>query len=70
MEELQDAIEDAQYMHAMHNEAPQPTVEWDWPSADQLNEAKRDMISCDPSLMEIEYFCKMPLGFHLVRNVL
>ena len=32
MEELQDAIEDAQYMNAMHDGRPRPTKKWKWPS--------------------------------------
>ena len=32
MEELQDAIEDAQYMNAMHDGVPRPTKGWKWPS--------------------------------------
>ena len=32
MEELQDAIEDAQYMTAMHDGIPRPTKGWKWPS--------------------------------------
>ena len=32
MEELQDAIEDAQLMNAMHDGIPRPTKGWKWPS--------------------------------------
>lgn len=32
MEELQDAIEDAQYMNAMHDGIPRPTKGWKWPT--------------------------------------
>ena len=28
MDELQDAIEDAQYVNAMHDDIPKPTKEW------------------------------------------
>ena len=28
MEELQDAIEDALYVNAMHDETPKPTKDW------------------------------------------
>ena len=28
MEELQDAIEDAQYMNALHDVSPKPITEW------------------------------------------
>lgn len=36
MEELQDAIEDAQYMTAMHDGIPRPTKGWKWPSEGDL----------------------------------
>ena len=36
MEELQDAIEDAQYMTAMHDGIPRPTKGWKWPSEGEL----------------------------------
>jgi hypothetical protein len=66
MEELQDAIENAQYMHAMHNQAPQPTADWVWPTPEQLEQYMASVTDKDPSLTEIEGFCKQPLGFHLV----
>ena len=28
MDELQDAIEDAQYVNAMHDDTPRPTKDW------------------------------------------
>lgn len=31
MEELQDAIEDAQYVNAMTDEGPKPSKEWPYP---------------------------------------
>lgn len=36
MEELQDAIEDAQYMNAMHDDIPKPTKVLDCFSFDSL----------------------------------
>ena len=36
MEELQDAIEDVQYMNAMHDDTPKPTKEWRKPSTEEL----------------------------------
>ena len=36
MEELQDAIEDAQYVNAMSDEGPKPSKEWSYPSAPDL----------------------------------
>jgi hypothetical protein len=38
MEELQDAIEDAQYMNAMHDSIPRPTQDWRWPSTEEFKD--------------------------------
>jgi hypothetical protein len=38
MEELQDAIEDAQYMNAMHDGIPRPTQDWRWPSTEEFKD--------------------------------
>jgi hypothetical protein len=67
MEELQDAIEDAQYMHAMQgDEGPQPTAEWVWPTAEELRDYTIRLLAKDPGITEIENFCKQSLGFHQV----
>lgn len=66
MEELQDAIEDAQYMHAMHHDAPQPTSAWVFPTDEQLEVYMTSLRGTDPKLLsEADAFCAQPLGLHL-----
>ena len=60
MEELQDAIEDAQYMNAINDGTPKPTREWKWPYTDKLQQTS-------PKAFEAEGFCKHGcLGFYMV----
>lgn len=70
MEELQDAIEDAQYMSAMHDEMPRPTKEWKWPAADELQTYLDKLKTVNPKIFTPEGFCKGSLGFYLVRECL
>jgi hypothetical protein len=70
MEELQDAIEDAQYMSAMHDEMPRPTKEWKWPGADELQAYLDKLKTVNPKIFTPEGFCKGSLGFYLVRKFL
>jgi len=71
MEELQDAIEDAQYMNAINDDSPKPTREWSWPSPEELKEYTDKQLAANPKAFEAEGFCKVGcLGFYLVRVVL
>jgi hypothetical protein len=66
MDELQDAIEDAQYMNAMHNEMPRPIKEWDWPNPIEVDQYICHVASDDSTAVELETICKNCLGFYLV----
>jgi hypothetical protein len=67
MEELQDAIEDAQYMNAMQDDSPKPTKEWKKiPIEDiqsYLNRKARD----SPISLTPEGICSGSLGFYMVN---
>ena len=67
MEQLQDAIEDAQYMTAMHDDMPRPTMEWQWPTAEELQSFLDQLKAVNPKIFEAEGICKGSLGFYLVR---
>jgi hypothetical protein len=67
MEDLQDAIEDAQYMNAMNDTSPKPTQQWVMPPPETMEEymaskAKR------PEELTLAYICSTPLGFYLVSE--
>jgi hypothetical protein len=70
MEELQDAIEDAQYMNAMHDGVPKPTKEWKWPAADELQAYLDKIKATNPKALEAEGLCKGILGLYMVSVVL
>jgi len=60
MEELQDAIEDAQYVNAMSDEGPKPSKEWPYPEKATLDAWKGTK---DSSFWAVEKLCEqgMPL---------
>jgi hypothetical protein len=69
MEELQDAIEDAQYMNAINDDTPKPTKDWRWPTPEELTEYTDKLQATSPKAFEAEGFCKHGcLGFYMVRN--
>ncbi len=69
MEELQDAIEDAQYMNAMLDDIPRPTKEWKKPKEEEINSYLANLRSSQPNKLTLEYICSGSLGFYFVRFV-
>jgi hypothetical protein len=67
MEELQDAIEDAQYMNAIHDDIPKPIKEWVWPTEEELKKYIDKIKAVNPKSFEAEEFCKLgSLGLYTV----
>ncbi len=66
MEELQDAIEDAQYMDAMLDDTPKPSKEWSWMSQTDLDRFISKQRSENPSALELETMCEGSLGLYMV----
>ena len=66
MEELQDAIEDVQYMNAMHDGIPRPTQEWKWPSPEEFQIYLDKVKTTAPRSFEPEGLCRGSLGFYTV----
>jgi beta-adrenergic-receptor kinase len=72
MEELQDAIEDAQYVNAISNvdDGPRPVLPWEIPTEEQLAEW-RDAVTAkkrregDPEPFGFDWTLQQPLGFFL-----
>lgn len=69
MEELQDAIEDAQYINAMNDDSPRPTKVWDMPAKEALDRFIEDIRSRTPDQLNLEFICSNSLGFYLVRAI-
>lgn len=70
MEELQDAIEDVQYLQAVNSKdsGPSPTEPWPFPSEKALEEFNTERIKKDPKCFSLERICSGVLGLHLVRS--
>ena len=69
MEELQDAIEDAQYVNAISSveDGPRPVLPWEIPTEEQLTSWKQSKIKAggSPAPFEFEWTLSHPLGFFL-----
>ena len=70
MEELQDAIEDVQYMNAMHDDIPRPTQDWKWPSPEEFQLYLDKVKTTAPRSFEAEGLCRGSLGFYTVTSFL
>lgn len=69
MEELQDAIEDVQYLQAVNSKdtGPSPTEPWPFPSEKQLEEFNAERLKKDGGCFSLERICGGVLGLYLVR---
>mmetsp|Transcript_565 Transcript_565/g.909 ORF Transcript_565/g.909 Transcript_565/m.909 type:complete len:684 (-) Transcript_565:105-2156(-) len=69
MEELQDAIEDAQYVNAIASveDGPRPVLPWEIPTEEQLASWKqsKNKTGGSPAPFEFEWTLSHPLGFFL-----
>ena len=67
MEELQDAIEDAQYVNAIatQDDGPRPVLPWDKPTADQL-QVWED--SKQPGVHTLDWTLSSPIGMFLFSS--
>jgi len=65
MEELQDAIEDAQYMNAMQDDTPKPTKEWKKVTPEERDAYFSSTIAKKPDAFDAEAICNGPLGLYL-----
>jgi len=66
MEELQDAIEDAQYMNAMNDDGPRPTRAWKFPTSAEVTAYIDKTKATNPRSLELEGICEGALGFYMV----
>ena len=66
MEELQDAIEDAQFMNAVHDESPKPSKPWRFMEKPDLHSYIEKMRVISPQMLTLKAICATPTGFSLV----
>jgi hypothetical protein len=66
MEELQDAIEDAQYINAMQDDTPRPTKEWRFPSVETVEGYVAKLSDTRPMYVRPEGVCSGSLGLFMV----
>lgn len=66
MDDLQDAIEDAQFINAMHDDTPKPTLEWVFPSLEEVDAYVTKLRQKNEELLEMTGICTNCLGFYLV----
>lgn len=64
MEELQDAIEDAQYMNAMHDGIPRPTKAWKKVSPEEVQQYVKTVQQNNPKALDLDTVCEGSLGFY------
>jgi len=69
MEELQDAIEDAQYMNAMNDSTPRPTKAWQFPTNAEVADYVNRRLSKNPRSLDLDVVCEGSLGFFMVSPV-
>ena len=62
MEDLESAIEDAQYMTAIHDDVPKPTQMWKKPTPEQM----KQYFEKQPTEIDASSLCSGSLGFFLV----
>lgn len=67
MEELQDAIEDAQYLTAMHDDMPKPMLPWPKYKDEEIAAFVLKQRTENPPSVELEGMCSGSLGFYMVR---
>ena len=67
MEELQDAIEDAQYVNAIatQEDGPRPVLAWEIPTEEQKNSWKEKVLRQDPNAYSLEWTLQSAIGLFL-----
>jgi hypothetical protein len=68
MDDLQDAIEDAQFINAMHDDIPRPTMEWKFPTLEEVDAFVTKLKEKNHLFVELDGICTYSLGLYLVRS--
>jgi hypothetical protein len=67
MDDIDAAVEDAEYIRAMRIGTPQPTKGWEWLSPAELETYMEELSSKNSPLLLIENVVSNSLGFYLVN---
>ena len=70
MEELESAIEDAQYITAIHDDLPKPTQAWKRPSSDQMKTYLEKQLIEAKGNVDAAFICSGSLGFYMVMIII
>ncbi len=70
MDELQDAIEDAQYINATQNDSPYPTARWAKATKAEIHQYLSNARRSNSRILELEGICEGSLGFYLFLDFL
>ena len=70
MEELQDAIEDAQYVNAIatQEDGPRPVLAWENPGPEILEAWENKKLSSDPKAFDLDTLLESPIGLFLFSS--
>ena len=70
MEELQDAIEDAQYVNAIatQDDGPKPVLPWQKPSEEQLEMWKRKKLAKTSEAFSMEWILNQEIGMSIENS--
>ena len=70
MEELQDAIEDAQYVNAIatQEDGPRPVLAWDKPTPEAMEAWEAKKLASDSKAFDLETLMESPIGLFLFSS--
>lgn len=66
MDDIDAAVEDAEYVRAMRDGTPQPVKRWDWMSSADLDRYIDKQKAVDPDSVSLTRIVGDSLGFYLV----
>lgn len=70
MDEIDAAVEDAEYVRAMRDGIPQPVKSWEWLSGSDLDQYIERLRKVDESQLSLELILRNNLGFYKVTYIL
>lgn len=68
MEDIDAAVEDAEYVRAMREGVPQPSKGWEWMSGPNLDAYIDKLRKDDTRKLTLDHILGQNLGFYQVRN--
>ena len=68
MEDIDAAVEDAEYVKAMRDNVPRPTKSWDWLNSGDLETYISHLMAHNPEGLRLEKIASTSLGLYLVGD--